>query len=203
MDFYKKKQKKLNPERKDSIEEGDAWAFTDIKRNSYLFVSYAVGKRTQKTCDEMLNTLYDRIKHPTQDNKLEIFSDGNFEYATGLGKLYDQSCIEYGQLIKYKEGGKLVGKEKRVIFGQPDIDDIETTDVENYNSILRSRLSRLVRKSKCFSKKRNKLCDAIELMQFHWNFMDTLPKRGTPAMEEKLADHQWSWDEFLLGHYAV
>ncbi len=29
------------------------------------------------------------------------------------------------------------------------------------------------------------------------NFMDRLPKSGTPAMSEKLTNHQWSWDEFF------
>jgi IS1 family transposase len=30
--------------------------------------------------------------------------------------------------------------------------DVETTDVENFNGILRERLGRLVRRTKCFAK---------------------------------------------------
>jgi IS1 family transposase len=45
----------------------------------------------------------------------------------------------------------VVGKKKRVVYGEPSLGDIETMDVENFNGILRERLGRLVRESKCFS----------------------------------------------------
>ncbi|MDR0372392.1 MAG: IS1 family transposase, partial [Nitrososphaerota archaeon] len=59
--------------------------------------------------------------------------------------------IDYGQLIKIKKKGRVVGKKKLVVYGEPFLEDIETTEVENFNSILRERLGRLVRESKCFS----------------------------------------------------
>ncbi|MGP8329137.1 MAG: hypothetical protein ACT6FF_02300 [Methanosarcinaceae archaeon] len=52
--------------------------------------------------------------------------------------------------MKIKENGRLIRKEKKAIYGNPDIGDIETTDVENYNGILRERIGRLVRKTKYF-----------------------------------------------------
>ena len=61
---------------------------------------------------------------------------------------------EYGQLVKIRENGRVVRKEKRIIYGNPDLGDIETTNVENYNGILRERIGRLVRKTKCFSKRK-------------------------------------------------
>ncbi len=65
------------------------------------------------------------------------------------------------------------------------------------NSIFRERLGRLVRKTKCYSKKKPRLVDAVELHQFYWNFMDKLTKSETPAMIEGLEHHQWSWEEFF------
>ena len=52
------------------------------------------------------------------------------------------------------ENGRVVRKEKKTICGNLDLGDIETTDVENCNGILRERTGRLVRKTKCFSKRK-------------------------------------------------
>ncbi len=83
---------------------------------------------------------------------MDIFTDGNDDYTYVLAKYYANTCINYGQLIKIKEKGRLIAKEKRTIYGNPDPMDIETTDIENFNGILRERCGRLVRRSKCFSK---------------------------------------------------
>jgi len=39
--------------------------------------------------------------------------------------------IDYGQLIKIKAQGWVVGKEKTVVYGEPSLGDIETRDVES------------------------------------------------------------------------
>lgn len=65
------------------------------------------------------------------------------------------------------------------------------------NGICRERLGKLVRKTKCHAKKKQRLVNAFELFQFYWNFMHKLPHRGTPAMIEGLDDHQWNWEEFI------
>ncbi|MFH0904844.1 MAG: hypothetical protein V1854_06645, partial [Methanobacteriota archaeon] len=67
----------------------------------------------------------------------------------------------------------------------------------NMNSICRERQGRLVRETKCFSKKKPKLINSFELFHFYWNFMDKLTKTDTPAMLEGLADHQWNWEQFF------
>ncbi|MCD6208370.1 MAG: IS1 family transposase [Methanosarcinales archaeon] len=43
---------------------------------------------------------------------------------------------------------------------------METTDVENYNGILRERTGRLVRKTKCFSKRKRMLECSLHVFQF-------------------------------------
>lgn len=151
----------------------------------------------------MIEKLFWRIKLPFPDNKIQIFSDGNDDYEYILPEYYADTCIEYGQVIKIRKNGKVVDKRKRIVFGSLKIKDIETTNVENFNSILRERVGRLVRKTKCYSKEKSRLGDALELIQFHWNFMDTIHDNRTPAMIESLSDHIWSWDDFLLFHYAV
>jgi hypothetical protein len=147
--------------------------------------------------------MFYRVKLPLPDNPIEIFSDGNDDYTYILKELYPETCMNYGQAIKIKEGGRLVRKEKRVIYGSPDIDDIDTVYVESLNSILREGVGRLVRKTKCISKKKRILCNALELIEFHWNFMDPLPIGDTPAVIEGLTNHTWGWEDFLMYHFAV
>lgn len=119
----------------------------------------------------MFNGFEDCIQKPTKENRLVIYSDGNFEYQTVLPEYFGEETVNYGQIIKIKKQGKVVDKKKRVIFGDPKIKEIETTVVECFNSILRERLSRLVRKTKCHAKDRYRLEDAVELFRLYWNFI--------------------------------
>jgi len=203
LDVRKKKQKKVDAESGDSAEVGDAWAYACIKRGTYFFPAFSIGKWTQETCSLMLETLSSRLETPDKDNRLKIFTDGNDDYVYTIPLHFDTDFVDYGQLVKIRERGTLVGKEKRIIYGNPDLQDIETTDIENSNGILRERIGRLVRKTKCFSKRKSRLYDAMDLFQFYWNFINNFQRRGSPAMLEGISDHIWTWHEFLHSHYAV
>ncbi len=151
----------------------------------------------------MIETLFDRTELPFPNNRVEVFSDGNDDYTYILPEYYADTCINYGQLVKIRENGRVVDKEKRIIYGELNIDDIETTDIENFNGILRERIGRLVRKTKCFSKRKQGLERSIHLFQFYWNFINNFRRGTTPAMIEGLTDHIWGWNDFLMHHYAV
>ncbi len=151
----------------------------------------------------MIEKLFERCKLPFPDNKIQIFSDGNDDYKYILPEYYAETCIDYGQLIKIKEGGRVIDKIKRVVFGSPELCDIETTDIENSNGILRERIGRLVRKTKCFSKYKRRHECSLELFLFYWNFINSFKRGTSPAMLEGLTDHIWSWHDFLMYHYAV
>jgi len=145
----------------------------------------------------MIDQLYNRIQLPFPEDKLEIFSDGNDDYTYVLPEYYADTCIDYGQLIKIQENGKLVCKEKRIIYGDPDPVDIETTETENFNSIMRERIGRLVRKTKCFSKLKRRLICSVELFQFYWDFINNFRRGESPAMLEGITTRLWSWHEFF------
>lgn len=162
-----------------------------------MMVAYEVGKQGLETCKKLFEKVFERVQLPFPNNKIQIFSDGNDDYTSTIPGYYAETCVDYGQLIKIKEGGKIVDKIKIIVYGNPCYSEIETTDIENMNSIFRERLGRLVRKTKCYSKKKPRLVDAVELYQFYWNFMDKLTKSETPAMIEGLEHHQWSWEEFF------
>jgi len=122
---------------------------------------------------------------------MNAYSKGN--HAIGSKEF----CPKAGQLIKIKKNGRVVGKKKLVVYGEPVLGDIETTDVENFNSILRERLGRLVRDCKCFSKVKRRLVCAVELFKFYWNFINRFKCGFSPARLEGLTDHLWSWHEFF------
>ena len=149
----------------------------------------------------MITQFEQRIDLPTVSHRLEIRSDGNDDYTVVLGEIFRKDTINYGQLIKIREGGKVIDKVRRIIFGNPLRDDIETTDVENFNGILREHIGRIVRETKCYAKNIDCLSNAIGLFQFYWNFMHQLHENLTPAIEEHLATKIWTWGNLL--HYKI
>jgi len=60
----------------------------------------------------LFNQFGSYIQNPTEENKLEIYSDGNFEYQIIIPQYINTEKINYGQIIKIKEGGKVVEKRK-------------------------------------------------------------------------------------------
>ena len=135
----------------------------------------------------MFKKISARVQPPTNTEKLEIYSDGNDDYKFVLQEFFKKDCIDYGQLIKIRENGRVVDKIRRVIFGDPKITDIETTDVENFNGIIRERIGRFVRKTKCYGKKTSRVENALSVFQFHWNFMKPIKEKMTPAILENQA----------------
>ena len=105
--------------------------------------------------------------------------------------------MDYGQVIKIKEQGKVIDKRKEIIFGEPKIEDIETINVENFNTILRGRLSRLVRKTQCHTKQKHALEESVGLFKFYWNFIKPLHEKMTSGMEEGLINKRLTWGNFL------
>lgn len=105
----------------------------------------------------------------------------------------------YGRLIKHKKAGKLIWKCKEKVFRNPNIEDIDTTVIENYNGILRERMSRLVRKLKCFSKKRRRYEKHLDIFQAYNNFMKVVDGK-TPLMKEGKTSKIWQWEDFFMYH---
>ena len=88
--------------------------------------------------------IYDfrRRARPFREERIEVFTDGNDDYTYVLKSFFPMVNINYGQLVKIRNThGKLLRKERRIIYGDPDEDDIDTVKVENFNEILREELS--------------------------------------------------------------
>ena len=121
------------------------------KSDTKLHVAHSTGKRVQDTADELAEKIKKRGKKPTKDEKATVFSDGNDQYTNAIVKEFEITTINYGQIIKQRERGRVVGKTRKIIFG--DIDGfIDTVHIERYNLTVRHGISRLVRKRLCFFK---------------------------------------------------
>jgi len=164
----------------------------------------------QETADKMMETVRTRSKIPTKKEKATFASDGNDQYTNALLENFEKETINYGQLIKERGDGRIVSKTRTIIFGNMDEKDMETVYIERYNLTLRHGISRLVRKSLCFSKCKEMLDNHLDVYQCYNNLMrphSTLKiktekgKRNierTPCMVEDITDHIWGWKEFLM-----
>jgi IS1 family transposase len=149
-------------------------------------------------------------KKTTEDNKATFYSDGNDQYTNALLNCFDTNTINYGQLIKERENGRVIGKTKKVIFGSLYPEDIDTVHIERYNLTIRLDISRLVRKTLCFSKCKNMLDNHLDIFQSYSNLIkphSTLTIENvegvkdierTPCMAEEITDHLWTWKELLM-----
>jgi IS1 family transposase len=158
----------------------------------------------------LMRKIRDSSKNPTEENKATFYSDGNDQYTKALLENFDNKSINYGQLVKERENGRVVGKTRKIIFGSVCPEDIDTVHIERYNLTMRMGISRFVRKTLCFSKCKNMLDHHLDLYQCYSNFIkphSTLtvenPKgfrniQRTPCMAEGITNHLWTWKELLM-----
>ena len=66
----------------------------------------------------MMRKLAKRLRLPSFQCPLEIFTDGNDDYAYVLPKCFQVGFVDYGQLVKIREHGRVVGKERLVVYGE-------------------------------------------------------------------------------------
>ena len=118
--------------------------------------------------------------------------------------------VNYGQLVKERERGRVVGKTRTIIFGEVDDECIDTVYVERYNLTLRHGISRRVRKSLGFSKSKGMLDNHLDVYQCYNNLIRVnsaftiKTKKGetnierTPRMAEGITNHIWTWKKLLM-----
>ena len=135
---------------------------------------------------------------PTFTHKLEIYTDGNKQYTTPLLNNFRKDCLIYGQLVKFKKNRRFVYKIKRKVFGNPDYEDIDTVNIESYNAILRERISRLVRRTRCFSKQRSMFEKHLDIFQAYNNAIKEDSNHETPSMKESLTSKKWEWMQIFI-----
>jgi len=153
-------------------------------------------------------------------------SDGSGSYEKWIRKVYRDPVrtgrrgrprlartpgVGLTQLIKTRKKRRVVDIRVRHCFG-PEPSSPHTVHVERRNGVLRDRLNCLGRKTHGFAKRSEMWDAAVSLSLFEGNWMRAHPalrvkqtglpggrryERRSPAMAIGLADHVWSWIEFL------
>ena len=153
-----------------------------------MIVAWHLGKR-----DEHNTLLFvQKIRKATSKKRFQISSDGwsANEWALEIG-MSDRAS--YGRIVKVTYPGRV-----EAVFGNLDVDEIETTFVERLSGTLRQWCKRYTRKTYAFSKKWGMLEAALALNIAHYNFCRIHRTLWvTPAMEAGLADHVWSLGKLL------
>jgi IS1 family transposase len=209
----------------DSTERGEAWWHKSMVRESRLIVEQFVSPRTTEAAEMLVNRSFDRLASGCLPR---VSSDGYDAYTQPLSEqvravrvyplwwaltkkgkpgrppkpqVIPDPALLYGQVVKEREGRKVVKVEKRLALGSPatDLSFVSTSLLERQNGTARSRNRYLVRKTYAFAKRVPYMDDQCEVDKTFYNFCRKHRglKGETPAMRQGITDHVWSVAEVL------
>ena len=209
----------------ESAEHGEAWWHKSMVRESRLIVEQFVAPRTTGAAEMLVNQSFDRLAPGCLPR---VSSDGYDAYTQPLSEqvravtvyplwwaltkkgkpgrppksaVIPDPALVYGQVVKEREGRKIVKVEKRLVLGPPtaEVARISTSLLERQNGTARSRNRYLVRKTYAFAKRVEYMDDQCEVDKTFYNFCRRHRGLGgeTPAMRQGITDHVWSVAEVL------
>jgi IS1 family transposase len=133
--------------------------------------------------------------------------------------LHPTPGLRLTQVVKSRRRRRLVRVAVQATIGTT-VDQPDTVHIERFNGVMRDRLACLTRKTPAFAKDARTWDAAVGLAVFEHNWLRPHPAlrvalaqpadgrrylRRTPAMVLGLADHPWSFAEFLtrpVPHYV-
>jgi transposase-like protein/IS1 family transposase len=188
---------------------GDSFTFTAVERHTKLVLAWHFGCRTGFD-----TTVFCRkLRHATK-GYFHLSTDGYNAYPAAVAQ-YFAGQIDYGQLVKHfgkssvedqrtYSPAAIIGCDREVVMGAPDLDRICTSHTERHNGSIRNFTKRTGRLTYCFSKKWTNHEAALGLYFAHYNFCHkhrTLYVKGegprTAAMAAGLTDHVWTVADLL------
>lgn len=208
----------------ESAERGEAWWHKAMARESRLLIEQFVSPRTTEAAELLVNRSFDRLAMGCLPR---ISSDGYDAYTRPLSeqvrvltvyplqwalmkgrrgrppkpKVIPDPALLYGQVVKEREGRRVVKVEKRLVLGPPtaELAFISTSLLERQNGTARSRNRYLVRKTYAFAKTVPYMDDQCEVDKTFYNFCRKHRglKGETPAMRQGITDHVWTVAEVL------
>jgi len=229
-------------------EWGKTWIWVAFDPVHKLVLALLVGKRDEEAAVTFLRRLRDRLAETALPL---LTSDSLPHYASAILRVFGvwiqpqrrgnrgrfpkprqvpPKGLQYAVVHKKRQKGHVVSVTTRIVYGQKEEimarlasmgQKINTSFVERFNLTLRHLVSRLHRKTLCFSKKREYLVYHIHLSLGYYHFVryhsslqvalpEPVPTRGngtpkrwaqrTPAMAAGLTDHRWTLKELLMYH---
>ena len=249
--FVRKKERMLSEWEKLHTEYGDNWIWVAFDPIHKLVVAVLIGEHTEAEAIGLLARLRARLMEACLPL---LTSDSLPHYTSAILRMFGvwvqpqrkghrgrfpkprqvvPEGLNYATVHKERAGGRVVSVTTQVVYGrlkdilaclEPPQQTINTSFVERMNLTLRHLVSRLHRKTLCFSKKREYLGYHLHLALAYYHFVrchsglrvrlaQPIPTRGngspkkwaqrTPAMAAALTDHAWSVEELLMCHVPV
>ena len=202
---------------------GPRWGGLSQHRKSRFVVAWSFQKSEEAAAPEVVS----RTRRRTAGGAGIVWvSDGSGSYEKWVGRVYRDPVrtgtagrprlvrtpgVGLTQGIKRREGRRVVEVRVRHCYG-PKPEMAHTVHVERRNGVLRDRLNCLTRKTHAFAKREATWDAAVGLSLFEGNWMRAHPalrlqeeglpggrryRQRSPAMAMGLAQHVWSWHEFL------
>jgi transposase-like protein len=201
-------------------ETGKHWTHCSFARQTRLILAIKVGFRDEISTNELIIETASRL---SKDCFPLWVSDGWKAYIFALmlqfhqkvyqirgrgrgrppvPKMIPAAKLRYAQMVKQRERGRVVGIEKRIIFGDEkeiDLKDVITSHLERLNGTMRLHCTPLHRKTRCFAKKKTQLQQQVTLFKSYYNFClrhQSLDNQ-TPAQATGIIDRQLTIFELL------
>ena len=244
--FVRKKERMLKGWERLHSEWGDTWIWVAFDPVHKLVIAVLVGERSEEEAVGLLAGLRSRLADACLPL---LVSDSLPHYVGAILRVFGvwvrprrqgergrfpkprqvaPDGLQYATLHKERKEGRVVSVTTKVVYGRrTEIralletlgQTINTSFVERVNLTLRHLVSRLHRRTLCFSKKREYLVHHLHLALAYYHFgryhrslrvrlPQPLPTRGngspkrwaqrTPAMAAGLTDHHWSMRELLM-----
>ena len=186
----------------DNSELGDSWTFVAIDRETKLVLAHHVGNRSIDASYDFL----EKLKNATT-GRFQLTTDGWGGYTNAVPMTFGNR-VDFAQLIKSCEKeqetvryspAKIKSIEKVARFGNPDMDMVSTSFIENWNLQLRMSNRRHTRLTNAFSKSLQHHTAMQNIFIAAYNFTR---KHGTiktsPAMASGLTNEVWSIEKLLI-----
>lgn len=172
-------------------EIGKHWIHCSFSRQTRLILAIKVGLRDEYLAQDLVSETASRLAktcHPLW------VSDGWKVYIYALllqfhllvyqikrhgrgrppkPRMIPQPSLKYAQVVKQRESGRVIGIEKRIIFGNEeaiDLREVITSHLERLNGTMRLHCTPLHRKTRCFAKKKSRLEEQVKLFKSYYNF---------------------------------
>ncbi len=160
------------------------WVYVALDRKSRLVIHFHIGKRDTNDARIFLTGLSDKLAESAK-----VSTDCLKSYVSAVEKTpngFNESDTDSIELMRARYMGK--NALKRSI----------TNRIEAHNGNIRQHVSRLTRRTRCFSKKEEGLRQHLTLFFFYYNYMKIHKStKAAPAVTAGIISRAFTFDELM------